>query len=77
MEAWEPPLNAKNPKMSMKAPRLTRGMEWATISAWPYRENHLKLMVLTHYEDKTFSVNLPILGPSMIAPTRATTPPER
>ena len=33
MEAWDPPLNAKKPKMSMKAPRLTRGMECATISA--------------------------------------------
>ena len=35
MEAWEPPLKAKNPKMSMKAPSATRGTEWAIISTWP------------------------------------------
>ena len=26
--AWEPPLNAKKPKMRMKAPRLMKGTEW-------------------------------------------------
>ena len=35
MEAWEPPLKAKNPKMRMNAPSATRGTEWAIIPTWP------------------------------------------
>ena len=36
---WEPPLKAKKPKMRIKAPRLTRGMEWAIISTSPSKKN--------------------------------------
>ena len=61
--AWEPPLKAKNPKTRMKAPRLTRGMEWPTIPG-------LSIPLIS-------GRNLPILGPSMMAPTRAKTPPPR
>ena len=38
IEAWDPPLNAKNPKISIKAPRLTSGIEWAIISTSPYND---------------------------------------
>ena len=63
IDACDPPLKAKKPKIRIKAPRLTRGMECPTMPGLspPLRPGR----------------NLPILGPSMMAPTRATTPPER